>query len=60
MYYHRQLEKTLIKAAEEFACITLYGARQTGKSTMVRTLFDGIEYVTLDHSRERLLASEDE
>lgn len=43
MYYHRQLEKTLIKAAEEFACITLYGARQTGKSTMVRTLFDGIE-----------------
>ena len=59
MYYHRQLEKTLIKAAEEFACITLYGARQTGKSTMVRTLFDGIEYVTLDHSRERLLASED-
>ena len=44
MYYHRQLEKTLVKAAEEFACVTLYGARQTGKSTMVRTLFDGIEY----------------
>ena len=59
MYYHRQLEPTLRKAAEEFACITLYGARQTGKSTMVRTLFEGIEYVTLDHSRERLLASED-
>ena len=59
MYYHRQLEATLRKAAEEFACITLYGARQTGKSTMVRTLFDGIEYVTLDNSRERLLASED-
>ena len=59
MYYHRQLEPTLRKAAEEFACITLYGARQTGKSTMVRMLFDGIEYVTLDQSRERLLASED-
>ena len=59
MYYHRQLEPTLRKAAEEFACITLYGARQTGKSTMVRTLFDGIEYVTLDQSRERMLASED-
>ena len=49
MYYHRQLEPTLRKAAEEFACITLFGARQTGKSTMVRTLFEGIEYVTLDH-----------
>ena len=59
MYYHRQLEPTLRRAAEEFACITLYGARQIGKSTMVRTLFDGIEYVTLDQSRERLLASED-
>lgn len=58
MYYHRQLEPILRRAAEEFACITLYGARQTGKSTMVRTLFEGIEYVTLDHSRERMLASE--
>ena len=59
MYYHRQLESTILKTAEDFACITLYGARQTGKSTMVRTLFDSIEYVTLDHSRERLLATED-
>lgn len=59
MYYHRQLEKTVLKAAGEFACITLYGARQTGKSTMVRTLFDNIEYVTLDSSRERALAKQD-
>ena len=59
MYYHRQLEKTVLKAADEFACVTLYGARQTGKSTMVRTLFDNIEYVTLDSSRERALAKQD-
>lgn len=59
MYYHRQLEKTILKAADEFACITLYGARQTGKSTMVRTMFDNIEYVTLDNSRERTLAGQD-
>ena len=59
MYYHRQLEKTILKAAGEFACITLYGARQTGKSTMVRTMFDHIEYVTLDNSRERALAKQD-
>ena len=44
MYYHRQLEKTVLKAADEFACVTLYGARQTGKSTMVRTMFENIEY----------------
>ena len=59
VYYHRQLEKTILKAAGEFACITLYGARQTGKSTMVRTMFDHIEYVTLDNSRERALAKQD-
>lgn len=59
MYYHRQLEKTVLRAAGEFACITLYGARQTGKSTMVRTIFNNIEYVTLDNSRERALAKQD-
>ena len=59
MYYHRQLEKTVLRAAGEFACITIYGARQTGKSTMVRTIFNNIEYVTLDNSRERALAKQD-
>ena len=59
MYYHRQLEDTVLKAAKEFVCITLYGARQTGKSTMIRTLFESMDYVTLDNSKERLLASED-
>ena len=59
MYYHRQLEKKLLQTANEFACITLYGARQTGKSTMVRNVFPEYEYVTLDNSKERILASED-
>ena len=59
MYYHRQLEKRIIETAKEFACITLYGARQTGKSTMIRTLFPNYEYVTLDSGKERDLASND-
>lgn len=59
MYYHRQLEQKIKETATEFACITLYGARQTGKSTMVRNLFPEFEYVTLDNSRERMLATED-
>ena len=59
MYYHRQLERKLLETAAEYACITLYGARQTGKSTMVRNLFPAYEYVTLDNSRERMLASDD-
>ena len=59
MYYHRQLEQKILDTAKEFACITLYGARQTGKSTMVRNLFPAYEYVTLDDSRERTLATAD-
>ena len=59
MYYHRQLERKIIEISREFACITLYGARQTGKSTMVRNLFPDYEYVTLDSSKERILASDD-
>ena len=59
MYYHRQLEQKILEVAKEFACITLYGARQTGKSTMIRNLFKDYEYVTLDDSRERILATDD-
>lgn len=59
MYYHRQLEHKIIESAGEYACITLYGARQTGKSTMVRNLFPDYEYVSLDSSRERMLATDD-
>ena len=59
MYYHRQLERKIIEVANEYACVTLYGARQTGKSTMVRNLFPDYEYVTMDSSKERILASDD-
>ena len=59
MYYHRQLEKKIKQTASEYACITLYGARQTGKSTMIRNLFPDFEYVTLDKSNERILATDD-
>lgn len=59
MYYHRQLEKKIRETAKEYACITLYGARQTGKSTMIRNLFPEYEYVTLDDARERMLAADD-
>lgn len=59
MYYHRQLEGKLQETAKEYPCITLYGARQTGKSTMVRTVFSDFEYITLDDSKERELALND-
>lgn len=49
MYINRALEKQILDASKEFACITIYGARQTGKSTMVRHLFsETFDYVTFD------------
>lgn len=49
MYINRAIEKEIINASKEFACITIYGARQTGKSTMVKHLFsDTFNYVTFD------------
>lgn len=49
MYINRALEKEIINASNEFACITIYGARQTGKSTMVKHLFSNtFNYVTFD------------
>ncbi|MBR1628979.1 MAG: ATP-binding protein [Lachnospiraceae bacterium] len=59
MYYHRQLEKKIVESASEYACITLFGARQTGKSTMIRNLYPEYEYITLDSSKERMLATDD-
>lgn len=59
MYYHRQLERKIVEVVNEYACVTIFGARQTGKSTMVRNLFPEYEYVTLDSSKERILATND-
>ena len=59
MYYHRELERKISEVIKEYACVTLFGARQTGKSTMIRNMFPEYEYVTLDSSKERILATDD-
>ena len=45
MYYHRELERKISEVIKEYACVTLFGARQTGKSTMIRNMFPEYEYV---------------
>ena len=60
MYINRALEKEIISASKEFACLTIYGARQTGKSTMIRHLFDEkFKYITLDDLSVRDYAIKD-
>ena len=57
MYMKRDVEKILLKAAESFQVITLFGSRQVGKTTTVDHLFgDEFGFVTLDDFDELTLA----
>lgn len=58
MLIKRNIEKLIEKCSKEFACITIYGARQVGKSTVLEMIFeDKYEKVTLDDIRLKNLAT---
>lgn len=48
MYIQRYIEKELVRLSSQFPVITLVGPRQTGKTTVVRQLFNGMKYLNLD------------
>lgn len=49
MYLGCHIEKPLSEAVGQFPVIALSGSRQTGKSTLLKHLFDQrFDYVTLD------------
>jgi predicted AAA+ superfamily ATPase len=41
MYIHRHIEGALLKAVIEKGALCVTGARQVGKSTLLKTLFNG-------------------
>ena len=47
-YIHRALEERIRKLAASNKAILITGARQVGKSTLLRHCFDNYRYVTLD------------
>ena len=62
MYIKRILEKRVCYLAEHFPIVLLCGARQVGKTTLLKKIAetnDSIQYVTLDYPRVRQLAKED-
>lgn len=60
MYIKRSIEQTITKLSEEFPVIVITGARQVGKSTMLRMIKDeGMNYVSLDDMDVRSLALSD-
>lgn len=59
IYFHRGIEKTIRKAAKGFPSLLVTGARQVGKSTLLRKVFNRYEFVTLDDPFNRELANFD-
>lgn len=60
-YIHRSLERKFLKLNGVFKALLLTGARQTGKTTMLRHLAEGTgrTYVSLDTIAARELATQD-
>jgi len=48
MWIERKYEKTLIKLALQFPAVVVTGARQTGKTSLVKRVFPGYNYIALD------------
>ncbi len=47
-YINRAIEDIVIKTEKTFKCVLITGARQTGKTEMIKRLFPGRKYVPLD------------
>ncbi|MDO4953452.1 MAG: ATP-binding protein [Synergistaceae bacterium] len=59
-YIVRDLEKKIVELSRDYSCLLLSGARQVGKTTVLKQLADANRsYVTLDDIEERRLAQTD-
>ena len=47
-YISRELENIVKKSAQTFKAVLVTGARQTGKSTLLRKMFPAVTSVTFD------------
>lgn len=56
---HREAEKELRLLSEQFKAVAVTGPRQSGKTTLVKKVFDEKAYVNLENPDIRLFAKED-
>src|SRR3990167_8202990 len=57
--FKRTLEHKLLELKDQFPVLALFGPRQSGKTTLARTLFPNYRYVNLESFEEQELATED-
>ena len=58
-YVHRKIEDVILSSVRQFPVLILTGARQTGKSTLLKHLFSDYAYITLDYPDIRRFAQRD-
>src|SRR5690606_34706356 len=59
MVIRRRLTQQINAQRDKFLVLAVTGARQSGKTTLLRRLFDGYEYVTLENPDMRQFAERD-
>jgi predicted AAA+ superfamily ATPase len=57
--FKRTLEKKLLEIRNQFPVLALFGPRQSGKTTLARTLFPSYRYINLESFEEQEFAIED-
>jgi len=55
----RNIEKELVESAEEYPVVTIFGPRQSGKTTLAKMIFPKHLYISLEDPDIRMLAKED-
>ena len=55
----RDITNQLIEAASQFPVIAVLGPRQSGKTTLVQSIFSKHSYVSLEDLDNRLIATND-
>jgi predicted AAA+ superfamily ATPase len=58
MQFNRSISTRLVNLTEHFKVVVLTGARQTGKTTLLRSLFPSRHFVSLDLPQHAALAEE--
>lgn len=57
--YKRHLSHYILKYSKEYPILALVGPRQSGKTTLIKSLFPNHKYISLENIATRKIASED-